>query len=146
MERRYRACSMSWYSPRSDLSVFGEKERDLLLDTKNIPTIIKHKTSQIEPNTFLPILLRSTRLNLILRRVAEFSSDLPHVQKSFSTLGEREERGGRYGITEAKADLNRLEDSPVRWNRVWETDRATRLDRMGSPAKWMRRGAIYIYI
>jgi len=27
----------------------------------------------------------------------------------------------------------------VRWNhRVWETDRATRLDRMGSPAKWMR--------
>lgn len=34
----------------------------------------------------------------------------------------------------------------MRWNRVWETDRATRLDRMGSPAKWMRRGAIYIYI
>lgn len=27
----------------------------------------------------------------------------------------------------------------MRWNhRVWETDRATRLDRMGSPAKWMR--------
>lgn len=31
----------------------------------------------------------------------------------------------------------------MRWNRVWETDRATRLDRMGSPAKWMRRGGIY---
>lgn len=31
----------------------------------------------------------------------------------------------------------------MRWNhRVWETDRATRLDRMGSPAKWMRESTI----
>lgn len=31
----------------------------------------------------------------------------------------------------------------MRWNRVWETDRAMRLDRMGSPAKVDERGAAF---
>jgi len=39
----------------------------------------------------------------------------------------------------SKGGLKSIRGWPVRWNhRVWETDRATRLDRMGSPAKWMR--------
>jgi len=39
----------------------------------------------------------------------------------------------------SKGGLKSIRGWPVRWNhRVWETDRATRLDRMGSLAKWMR--------
>lgn len=38
-----------------------------------------------------------------------------------------------------KGGLKSIRGWSMRWNhRVWETDRATRLDRMGSPAKWMR--------
>jgi len=47
--------------------------------------------------------------------------------------------GARARVLASKGGLKSIRGWPVRWNhRVWETDRATRLDRMGSPAKWMR--------
>jgi len=77
-------------------------------------------------------------LSIVLSRV-DFHGGRHEKTKFTSLPSFRSGITARARTLASKGGLKSIRGWPVRWNhRVWETDRATRLDRMGSPAKWMR--------